>query len=60
MSFLNFIRLAISESKKINNVDLVYATSTPLTVGYIAMALKKSKMWPYVFEVRDLWTEFPI
>ncbi len=60
LSFLNFIRLAIKESKKIKNIDLVYATSTPLTVGYIAMALKKSKKWPYVFEVRDLWPEFPI
>ncbi len=60
ISFLNFIRLAIRESKKIKNVDLVYATSTPLTVGYIAMVLKKSRKWPYVFEVRDLWPEFPI
>jgi glycosyltransferase involved in cell wall biosynthesis len=39
---------------------MVFATSTPLTVGYIAMQLKKKKGWPYVFEVRDLWPEFPI
>lgn len=59
-SFVNFIRLAIKEAKKVKDVDLVYATSTPLTVGYIAMQLKKKKGWPYVFEVRDLWPEFPI
>ena len=59
-SFVNFIRLAIREAKKVKDVDLVYATSTPLTVGYIAMRLKKKKGWPYVFEVRDLWPEFPI
>lgn len=59
-SFVNFIRLAIREAKKVKDVDLVYATSTPLTVGYIAMRLKKKNGWPYVFEVRDLWPEFPI
>lgn len=60
LSFLNFIRLAIQEGSKQNNVDMIYATSTPLTVGYIAMRLKKKCGWPYVFEVRDLWPEFPI
>ena len=30
-SFLRFIRQAIQVAKKIKNVDLVYATSTPLT-----------------------------
>ena len=59
-SFVNFIRLAIKESKKQKDIDLVFATSTPLTVGYIALKLKKTKGWKYVFEVRDLWPEFPI
>ncbi|MBQ6244291.1 MAG: glycosyltransferase family 4 protein [Bacteroidales bacterium] len=60
LSFLNFIRLAIKAARQEDNVDLVYATSTPLTVGYIAMRLKALKGWRYVFEVRDLWPEFPI
>lgn len=59
-SFLKFIKLAIAEGKRMKDVDLVYATSTPLTVGYIAMRLKRRKGWSYVFEVRDLWPEFPI
>ncbi len=59
-SFVNFIRLAIKVGAKQKDVDLMYATSTPLTVGYIAMRLKAKKKWPYVFEVRDLWPEFPI
>lgn len=59
-AFINFIRLAIREAKRQKNIDLVYATSTPLTIGYIAMRLKAKKKWPYVFEVRDLWPEFPI
>ena len=60
LSFVNFVRLAIKESTKQKNIDIVYATSTPLTVGYVAMKLKAKKKWPYVFEVRDLWPEFPI
>lgn len=59
-SFVSFIKKAIIAGSKEKNVDLVYATSTPLTVGYIAMRLKKKMGWRYVFEVRDLWPEFPI
>lgn len=60
LSFVNFIKQAIKEGSKQKEVDLVFATSTPLTVGYIALRLKSKKGWPYVFEVRDLWPEFPI
>lgn len=60
LSFLNFLRLAIKAGKKQQEVDIVFATSTPLTIGYVAMRLRAIKKWPYVFEVRDLWPEFPI
>ena len=43
-----------------NHFDKIYATSTPLTVGLPAMLAKKLFGTPYVFEVRDLWPEFPI
>lgn len=60
LSFVNFVRLALKEVAKLKDIDMVYATSTPLTVGYIAMRIKAKRRWPYVFEVRDLWPEFPI
>lgn len=60
LAFINFVRLAIKEAAKQKGIDIVYATSTPLTIGYVAMKLKTKKKWPYVFEVRDLWPEFPI
>jgi len=41
-------------------IDLAFATSTPLTVGIIALWLKWTKKMPYIFEVRDLWPEAPI
>lgn len=59
-SFLRFMRKSIKEASKINDADIVFATSTPLTVGAVALKLKKSKGFKYVFEVRDLWPEFPI
>lgn len=40
--------------------DLVFATSTPLTVGDPARKAAKSLGVPFVFEVRDLWPELPI
>lgn len=60
LSFLNFVRLATQAAMKVKEVDMVYATSTPLTVGAIALILRRMRGWRYVFEVRDLWPEFPI
>jgi glycosyltransferase involved in cell wall biosynthesis len=39
---------------------ICYATSTPLTIGLIALWLKRWQKIPYVFEVRDLWPQAPI
>ena len=59
-AFVGFASQGIRAAIKEKDVDLVYATSTPLTVGAIALWLKWRKGWRYVFEVRDLWPEFPI
>ncbi|MCJ7615407.1 MAG: glycosyltransferase family 4 protein, partial [Desulfobacterales bacterium] len=54
MIFSNFVGLGVK------GVDMVYATSTPLTVGIPAMMIRFLKRVPYVFEVRDQWPEIPI
>lgn len=59
-SFLNFVRVSIKAASKETNIDVVYATSTPLTIGAVALWLKYYKKWNFIFEVRDLWPEFPI
>lgn len=59
-SFVGFVRKSIKEAKKHKDIDLVIATSTPLTVGITALYLKWFKKKPYIFEVRDLWPEVPI
>lgn len=59
-SFLGFVWKSINEARKHKNIDLVIATSTPLTVGITALYMKWFKKTPYIFEVRDLWPEVPI
>lgn len=39
--------------------DWMYATSTPLTVGFVAYLAHRLRGKPYVFEARDLWPEIP-
>jgi len=57
ISFLKFMVLSTYHAYKIKNIDLVIATSTPLSVGFPAFFLNKIKKLPYIFEVRDLWPE---
>lgn len=57
-SFFRFIMLSARYASKIK-ADYCYATSTPLTVGIIALYLKFKNKTPYYFEVRDLWPEAP-
>ena len=59
-AFLNFILLCKKFILKQNDYDKIIATSTPLTVGFIALWTKKKFQIPYIFEVRDLWPEAPI
>lgn len=58
--FIKFVSLSMKEALKLKDIDIVYATSTPLTVGLVALLLRHIKGWRYIFEVRDLWPEFPI
>lgn len=59
-SFVRFMLYAIWFALKQKNIDIVYATSTPLSVAIPAMLMKWFKGVPYIFEVRDLWPEVPI
>ncbi|ONG38528.1 glycosyltransferase WbuB [Alkanindiges hydrocarboniclasticus] len=40
--------------------DIVFATSTPLTIALPAVYAARRQKIPMVFEVRDLWPEVPI
>ncbi len=59
-AFVSFMYKASRIGLRQKDIDLVIATSTPLTIGIPALILKWFKKIPYVFEVRDLWPEVPI
>jgi glycosyltransferase involved in cell wall biosynthesis len=59
-SFIRFMYLAYRRASTVAPADLCYATSTPLTIGLVALWLKRFRKIPFYFEVRDLWPEAPI
>ena len=58
-AFFSFAYKAMSKAKSIDG-DVIFATSTPLTIALPGVFASKSKNIPMVFEVRDLWPELPI
>lgn len=57
-----FIKFAFVAAQKATSlkVDLIFATSTPLTIGLPAVYAARKCRVPMVFEVRDLWPDVPI
>lgn len=57
--FTVFLLLAAKHSI-FHKYDLIFATSTPLTVGIPALFAKLVRGTRYIFEVRDLWPSIPV
>ncbi len=60
ISFFDYIYKSIKIGIKIKNVDVVFATSTPLTIGVPGYILSKINRSKFIFEVRDVWPDIPI
>ncbi|ASN04226.1 glycosyltransferase family 4 protein [Virgibacillus necropolis] len=60
LSFVSYIIKAIIKGLQLKNLDIIYATSTPLTIGFPAVFLSKVKRKKLLFEVRDVWPDVPI
>ncbi|MGK5677685.1 glycosyltransferase family 4 protein [Actinoplanes sp. URMC 104] len=58
-AFAQFMVVATAKAAALR-ADLVFATSTPLTVAVPGVLAAKLRRVPFVFEVRDLWPEVPI
>ena len=58
-SFLLFSIKSLKVTLSID-ADIIYATSTPLTIAIPAIIYSRIKAKPMIFEVRDLWPEIPI
>lgn len=57
-----FMKFALGAARKARSIqaDLVFATSTPLTIALPAVYAARRQKIPMVFEVRDLWPELPV
>jgi glycosyltransferase involved in cell wall biosynthesis len=58
-AFFSFAFAARNKAEEIS-ADVIFATSTPLTIALPAVPAARKKGVPMVFEVRDLWPEMPI
>lgn len=58
----SFFRFSYGAARKAASLeaDLVFASSTPLTIALPAVYAAKRQRVPMVFEVRDLWPHVPI
>jgi glycosyltransferase involved in cell wall biosynthesis len=59
MAFAKFAAQATAEAVR-HRPDVVFATSTPLTIAIPGLLTRIARGVPMVFEVRDLWPELPI
>ena len=59
ISFLEFSIKSLLLIIKIKS-DIIFATSTPLTISIPAIIASKLRGIPFVFEVRDIWPLLPI
>lgn len=57
-----FLRFAVNASKLARSLrgDVVFATSTPLTIVLPALVATFGRRTPFIMEVRDLWPSVPI
>jgi len=59
-SFLSYAARAIRYGLQMPRPDLILGSSTPLTAAVAAGTVARIRDVPWVFEVRDLWPDFPI
>ena len=51
---------AIKAGMKTDRPDVILGSSTPLTAAWAAAKVAQMRRIPWVFEVRDLWPDFPV
>lgn len=60
LAFARYAAYAVREGLRIAKPDVIWGISTPLTAAWAAAQVAQWRRVPWVFEVQDLWPEFPI
>ena len=55
--YTSFMFSSIFHYNKFKNIDIIWVTSPPITVGIAGYVLSKLLRIPYILDVRDLWAE---
>ena len=59
-AFLTYAAGAAWRGLRMPRPDVIYGSSTPLTAAAAAALVAAARRVPWIFEVRDLWPDFPI
>jgi glycosyltransferase involved in cell wall biosynthesis len=59
-SYAGYTLAATAATMRLPRPDVVYASSTPLTVGLNGVGVAKARRTPFVFEIQDVWPDVPI
>lgn len=60
LSYGGYTLAATLAAARVPRPDVVYASSTPLTVGLNGLAYARARRIPFVFEIQDVWPDVPI
>lgn len=59
-AFVQYAIRSIAAGLRTDPADVIFGSSTPLTAAWAAASVARLRHTPWVFEVRDLWPDFPI
>lgn len=59
-AFRQYVNKSFWKGLFLDRPDVILGTSTPLTAAWVASRVAGLRRIPWVFEVRDLWPDFPI
>ena len=59
-AFAGYAIHAIQKGLFVSKPDVILGSSTPLTAAWAAASVARIRNIPWIFEVRDLWPDFPI
>ena len=58
--YITYFFSTLWASLKLRDIDVVYAVSTPLTVGLLGYIISRLYRVKFVFEVSDVWPDAPV
>ncbi|RMF52155.1 MAG: glycosyltransferase WbuB, partial [Bacteroidetes bacterium] len=60
LAFARYAAGALRAGLRLPHPDIIIGSSTPLTAAWAAARVARWRGIPWVFEVRDLWPDFPV